>query len=125
MTDGAQAAQRMLEEGVEPTAIQAMNDLVAIGAANVLLSRGWRVPEDISIAGFGNILTSEHFRVPLTTVRQPKHRLGVAAMELMQGLLRGERVEGRRLAGELAIRASTAPPRATPGRPRPAPAAGV
>ena len=125
MADGAQAAQRLLEEGIEPTAIQAMNDLVAIGAANVLLSRGWRVPEDISITGFGNILTSEHFRVPLTTVRQPKHRLGVAAMELMQGLLRGERVEGRRLAGELAIRASTAPPRAASVRPRSAPAEGV
>ncbi len=110
---GASAALRMIDEGVRPTAIQATNDLVAIGAANVVLSQGWRVPEDVSVAGFGNILTSEHYRVPLTTIRQPKHRLGVAAMELMQGLLRGESVESRRLPGELAVRQSTAPPGAS------------
>ncbi len=108
--DGAQAALRMIDEGVHPTAVQADSDLVAIGAANVLLGQGLRVPADISIAGFGNILTSEHFRVPLTTMRQPKYRLGVAAMELMQALLRGEKVENRRLPAELAIRASTGPP---------------
>lgn len=111
LQDGMNTALRMLEEGVRPTAIQAFNDLVAIGAADVLLRQGWRVPEDISIAGFGNILTSEHYRVPLTTIRQPKYRLGVAAMELMRALLRGERPESRRLPGELAIRQSTAPPR--------------
>ncbi len=112
--DGAHAALRMIDEGVRPTAIQAVNDLVAIGAANVLLSQGLRIPADISIAGFGNILTSEYFRVPLTTVRQPKYRLGLAAMELMQALLRGEKGESRRLPAELAIRESTAPPPALP-----------
>lgn len=108
--DGANAALRMIHEGVRPTAVQATNDLVAIGAANVLLGQGWRVPEDVSVAGFGNILTSEHYRVPLTTIRQPKYRLGVAAMELMLALLRGETVESQRLSGELAVRQSTAPP---------------
>ena len=36
----------------------------------------------------------EHFRVPLTTVRQPKMRLGVAAMEMMEQLLRSETTRG-------------------------------
>ena len=112
--DGANAALRMISEGVRPTAIQATNDLVAIGAADVVLRQGWRVPEDVSVAGFGNILTSEHYRVPLTTIRQPKYRLGVAAMELMRALLRGEAVESQRLAGELAVRRSTAPPGSPP-----------
>jgi LacI family transcriptional regulator len=115
--DGAHAALRMINEGVRPTAIQAVNDLVAIGAANVLLRQGWRIPGEISVAGYGNILTSEHYRVPLTTLRQPKHRLGVAAMEMMQGLLRGEAVESRRLSGELAVRESTAAPASAPGEP--------
>jgi LacI family transcriptional regulator len=99
----------MLNEGARPTAVQAFNDLVAIGAATVLLKQGIRIPEDISITGFGNILLSEHFRVPLTTVRQPKFRLGVAAMELMQKLLRGEPVESRRLEAEIIPRASIGP----------------
>jgi DNA-binding LacI/PurR family transcriptional regulator len=108
--DGAASALQMLNEGARPTAIQAFNDLVAIGAANVLLTQGMSVPGDISITGFGNILLSEHFRVPLTTVRQPKFRLGVAAMEVMEKLLRGEQVESRRLEAELIHRASVGPP---------------
>jgi LacI family transcriptional regulator len=116
--DGEKAALQMLEESTQATAIQAVNDLVAIGAANVFLSQGLRIPQDISVAGFGNILSSEHFRVPLTTVRQPKFRLGVAAVEAMQKLLRGVRPESRRLPAEIVIRSSTgpAPSRALPVR---------
>lgn len=108
--DGAHAALRLIQEGLRPTAIQAVNDLVAIGAAEVLQRQGWRIPTDVSIAGFGNLWPGEYYRVPLTTVRQPKYRLGAAAMDLMLALLRGEPVESRRLPGELEVRASTAPP---------------
>jgi DNA-binding LacI/PurR family transcriptional regulator len=108
--DGTACALQMLNEGARPTAIQTFNDLVAIGAANVLLSQGLAVPGDVSIVGFGNILLSEYFRVPLTTVRQPKFRLGVAAIELMQKLLHGEQVESRRLEAEVIVRASSGPP---------------
>ena len=45
------------------------------------MQQGMKIPQDISVAGYGNILLSEHFRVPLTTVRQPKLRLGVAAID--------------------------------------------
>ena len=92
------------------TAVQAVNDLVAIGAANTFLSQGLRIPEQLSIVGFGNILTAEHYRVPLTTIRQPKYRLGEAAMDAMQRLLRGQRPEPRRLHAEIIVRNSTAPP---------------
>jgi DNA-binding LacI/PurR family transcriptional regulator len=106
--EGEKAALQALNEAVSMTAIQAANDLVAIGAANVLLNQGVKIPQELSVAGFGNIILSEHFRVPLTTVRQPKLRLGVAAMEIMQKLRRGERAESRRLATEIIVRASTA-----------------
>lgn len=112
--EGEKAALQALNESVAMTAIQAANDLVAIGAANVLLNQGVKIPQELSIAGFGNIALSEHFRVPLTTVRQPKLRLGVAAMEMMQKLRRGERPESRRLPTEIIIRASTA---SAPSRP--------
>jgi DNA-binding LacI/PurR family transcriptional regulator len=108
--DGAKAALQMLNEGVKPTAIQAASDLVAIGAADTLLNQGVRVPQDLSIIGFGNILTSEFFRVPLSTIRQPKFRLGTAAVESMMPLLKGEKVESKRLPTELILRASTASP---------------
>ncbi|HEY3855790.1 MAG TPA: LacI family DNA-binding transcriptional regulator [Verrucomicrobiae bacterium] len=109
--DGEKAALQALNESALMTAIQAANDMVAIGAANVFLNQGIRIPHDLSVAGFDNILLSEHFRIPLTTARQPKLRLGLAAMEIMQKLRRGERAESRRLSTEIIVRASTAPPK--------------
>lgn len=108
--EGEKAALQMLNEAPKATAIQAVNDLVAIGAANILLNQGVRIPEDISIVGFGNVLISEHFRVPLTTIRQPKLRLGAAAVESMARLLRGEQVLTKRLPAEIVIRQSSGPP---------------
>jgi LacI family transcriptional regulator len=109
--DGAKAALQMLNENCQPTAIQAVNDLVAVGCAEALLQQGIRIPEDISLAGFGNVLTAEFYRVPLTTVRQPKHRLGVAAVEAMMKLIHGQPIQLKRLAAEVEVRKSSAPPK--------------
>jgi LacI family transcriptional regulator len=110
--DGTNAALQMLNEGCKATAVQAVSDLVAIGCANALLSQGLKIPEDISLIGFGNVLAAEYFRVPLTTIRQPKFRLGIAAVDTMMGLIRGEKAQPRRLSAELIERKSTAAPRA-------------
>lgn len=115
--EGEAAAQQLLQENTGATAVQATNDLVAIGAANVLMQKGLRIPGDLSMLGFGNILTSEHFRVPLTTVRQPKMALGLAAMDSMRKLLRKEPAETVRLGTELIIRQSTAAPSKVPASP--------
>jgi DNA-binding LacI/PurR family transcriptional regulator len=106
--EGAKAALQMLQEEAKPTAIQAVNDMVAVGAVEALLQQGYRIPDDISVAGFGNILLSEHFRVPLTTVRQPKFRLAEAAIELLMQRIKGRAVVSRRLPAELIVRESTA-----------------
>ena len=112
IAEGEKAALQLIEESPDVTAVQAVNDLVAIGAVNVFLAQGVAIPDDLSVAGFGNILTSEHCRVPMTTVRQPKFRLGMAAFELLQGLLSGESRESSHLPAELVIRDSTGPPKA-------------
>jgi len=109
--DGVKTGLQMLNEHCDATAVQAVNDLVAVGCANAFLHQGMRIPQDISVVGFGNVLLSEHFRVPLTTVRQPKYRLGEAAMEMMLKVILRDRVESRRLPAELVVRESTGPPR--------------
>ncbi|HWQ91377.1 MAG TPA: LacI family DNA-binding transcriptional regulator [Clostridia bacterium] len=112
--DGVKAATQMINEGPEVTAVQAINDLVAVGCADTLLRQGIKLGAEMSLAGFGNTLISEHFRVPLTTVSQPKYRLGMAAIDAMQHLLRGQRPETRRIPAELVIRQSTGIAPATP-----------
>lgn len=109
--DGTRAALQMLNEGCQPTAIQSVSDLVAIGCADTLLQQGIKIPEDISIAGFGNVLMAEYFRVPLTTVSQPKFRLGIAAIETMMKLIQGEPIQLKRLTADLVERKSSAPPK--------------
>jgi LacI family transcriptional regulator len=109
--EGAHAALKMINEGCHPTAIQAVSDFVAIGCAETLLQQGYKIPDDISLVGFGNILTAEYYRVPLTTVSQPKYRLGLSAMETMIKLIRGEKIQLKRLAAEFVERQSTVPPK--------------
>ena len=47
--DGARAAAQMLAESASATAVQAVNDLVALGCAGVFLEHGLRIPRDISL----------------------------------------------------------------------------
>jgi len=110
--DGTKAALQMLNEKCNATAVQAVNDLVAVGFAETVIKQGIKIPQDLSIAGFGNVLAAEYFRVPLTTVRQPKFRLGLAAVEAMSRLIQGESVKSQRLTAEIIERQSTAAPRA-------------
>jgi LacI family transcriptional regulator len=117
--DGSNAALQLINESTDVTAIQAINDLVAAGCAQELMRQGFSIPGDLSVAGFGNVLLGEHFRVPLTTVRQPKFRLGAAAMDVLTKLLRSERVESKRLPAELVVRSSTGTPPASSKLARP------
>jgi len=110
--DGTKAALQMLNEKCNATAVQAVNDLVAVGFAETILKQGIKIPDDLSVAGFGNVLAAEYFRVPLTTVRQPKFRLGLAAVDTMTRLLQNEPVRSQRLTAEIIERQSTAAPKA-------------
>lgn len=109
--EGRKAAEQFLAEAPGATAVLAVNDLVAMGAGTVFLERGLKIPGDVSLVGFGNVLASEYFRVPLTTLSEPKHRVGCAAVASLLQLIRGEKPQSRRLPVELIVRSSTAPPR--------------
>jgi DNA-binding LacI/PurR family transcriptional regulator len=123
--NGREAAEQILAEAPNATAIQATNDMVAIGCVDVLSSHGCNTPGDVSVTGFGNTLVSGHFRVPLTTTNQPKYRLGMAAMDSMVQLLGGKHPVTKRIEAELIVRASTGIPPASigPGRQKAAPGA--
>jgi len=112
--DGAKAAAQMITEASDATAVQAVNDLVALGFARACLGHGLHIPKHLSLVGFGNIPLGDHFHVPLTTLRQPKHRLGSAAVAAMQQLLLHQSPQSRPLAAELIVRGSTGSPPATP-----------
>jgi DNA-binding LacI/PurR family transcriptional regulator len=108
--EGYQAMTSAYAELKDVTAIAAVNDSVAVGAVQFLIKNKFRVPQDVSVVGFGNYLISEYGQVRLTTVRQPKYRLGLAAIDMINQLLSKKQVSPLVLSSELLIRESTAPP---------------
>ncbi len=93
-----------------PTAIVLLFDELAPSVLKALKNGSLRVPGDISLVGFNDSPVAKFLEVPLTTVRYPTRKVGRLAGELMEKLIRGERVEGKRnLVGtELVIRSSAA-----------------
>jgi LacI family transcriptional regulator len=109
---GRKAAAALLELEDRPTAIFAFNDPLAIGAMQAVLTRGLRVPEDISIVGFDDTAEAGLVTPQLTTVRQPLAEMGRMGVSLLMRLLEGRRFEALHveLATQLVVRGSTAPP---------------
>lgn len=108
---GVNAAEALLQRGVPMTAIFAGNDQMAYGARLALYRHGLNVPEDISLVGFDDLLSSAYATPPLTTVRQHMFELGRAAAEGILRLLADQDPQLPRFTPDLVIRASTAPPR--------------
>jgi DNA-binding LacI/PurR family transcriptional regulator len=65
------------------TAIFCFNDTAAIGAVRAIEDAGLNCPRDISVIGFDDIIVAEYFNPRLTTVRQPLHKMGSAAAQLL------------------------------------------
>ncbi len=94
---GAATVGALLEQRVPFTAVVAANDLMAIGAMEKLRRRGRRIPEDVAIVGFDDITFASLVEPRLTTVAQPKYRMGRLAMERLLDLLGGGDRTPRRL----------------------------
>ncbi len=92
MDEGLQAANAFmaLPEDERPTAIVTFNDLIAIGVLRAVRMTGLRVPDDISVVGFDDIAMTAYTAPPLTTVAQPKFRLGQEAVQKLARLMRGD-----------------------------------
>jgi LacI family transcriptional regulator len=113
---GERAAAALLALPEPPTAIVAASDLMAVGALRAAADAGLRVPTDLSVVGFDDIMLAAHLQPGLTTLRQDKTGLGTAAARALL-----ERISGTpedppaavTLPTELVVRGTTAPPRPT------------
>jgi len=65
------------------TAMFCFNDTAAVGAMRAIEDVGLNCPRDISIIGFDDIIISEYYNPRLTTVRQPLHKMGWTAAQLL------------------------------------------
>ena len=68
---------------------------MALAAISRIKQSGLRVPEDISIIGYDNIELSAYFSPPLTTIHQPKRRVGKTAVEILLERIKDKHHERR------------------------------
>ncbi|WP_120512304.1 substrate-binding domain-containing protein [Photobacterium salinisoli] len=80
---GYQAFNQIFASGSLPSAIFACNDMMAMGVINAAHEKGIRIPEDLSLIGYDDIHIAKFMTPSLTTIHQPKYRLGQAAVETL------------------------------------------
>lgn len=81
---------RMLCLDVPPTVLCCGNDKMALRVYGILRSRGVKVPDEISVAGYDNYrVISETLYPPLTTVDLPYAAMGVRAIQRLLALIAG------------------------------------
>jgi LacI family transcriptional regulator len=107
---GYEAMHAILRTEHPPSAVFVCNDLMAIGALRAAHESGVHVPDELSIVGFDDIELSAYTSPPLTTVAQPKERIGALAVDMLLERVGGKRRDARKvvLQPELRVRASTA-----------------
>jgi LacI family transcriptional regulator len=80
---GYRMTQDLLNQENIPTAIIAMNDLMAAGAIQAIKDNGRQVPNDISVVGFDNRELSAYISPTLTTMSLPLEEMGKKAMDIL------------------------------------------
>lgn len=105
---GYDAAKRIFSL-CKPDAIMTINDVMSMGVLSYLHEIGLKVPEDISVAGYDDLLFSSMLETPLTTVRQPIKEMCRQSVEMLFRRMEDNDAELERvlLEPELMIRKST------------------
>lgn len=115
---GYRLTSGLLQRTRDFTAIFCFNDISAIGAVRAICDVGMRVPDDVSVIGFDDIISAPFLQPSLTTVRQPLRAMGTEAAQLLMERISDPDCESAAeivMEPELIVRESTgpAPQRAT------------
>ena len=127
---GAEGTRALLERRPDVTALFAANHEAVFGVLPTLVSRGIRLPRDLSLICYEDISWLRSWQPPVTVVDNGADELGRLCFDLLLRQMRESPAPGRgpgrvyRVGAELVERSSCAPPRTSPLPEPPAPAAG-
>ena len=110
---GEEAVEQILTDSPQTTAFFVVNDLIAAGVVSGIRKRGLKVPEDISVVGFDDLLKNLPGDISLTTIREDPYEMGRVAAQRILSTLNGKVKKARKiiLPLKLIIRETTASPR--------------
>ena len=106
---GETAAHSLLTNHPELSALFCHNDLVAVGAMRNCMATGRRVPEDMAIVGFDDIMLASLMSPSLTTCHVPRVEIGSQAVSMLFDCMKDDvgRCQEIVIDPELVVRAST------------------
>jgi DNA-binding LacI/PurR family transcriptional regulator len=93
LESGSSAMARLLHRHPDLDGVFASSDLMANGAIRVLQASGRRVPSDVSVVGFDDVVIATTSEPPLTTIRQPLEDMGRVAAETVVAVVQGREVD--------------------------------
>lgn len=79
------------------TAAVCSSDEIAIGMMDSFIDNGIKVPDDISVAGFGNIREGKFVRPELTTIGEPYYDVGAVGMRMLIKMIKGDKTQQGRM----------------------------
>jgi LacI family transcriptional regulator len=103
---GRRITEAFLDLEQPPEAVFATDNLMALGAMDVIRERGLRVPQDIALAAFDDIPWFLHTAPPLTAIAQPTKELGRAAVRALVDQIEGRPARSVTLTATLVVRRS-------------------
>ncbi len=83
----------IINEAREFTAAVCSNDEIAIGIMDSMIDNGIKVPDDISVVGFGNIREGKFVRPELTTIGEPYYDVGAVGMRMLIKMIKGDKIQ--------------------------------
>ena len=86
---GIETTKEILKQKEKVDSIIYSNDIMAFGGIKVLIKKGYKIPEDISVIGYDNIQMSQFMEPELTTVSQPIYEMGKRSCELLINVING------------------------------------
>lgn len=93
VTGGELAAKEILSSKLPfPEVIICANDIMAITICDILKEKGYRVPDDVAVAGYDYSVEGQNYTPKITTVRTRFQDMGVAACKTILDVLNGENV---------------------------------
>ncbi|NMN00330.1 LacI family transcriptional regulator [Bifidobacterium sp. DSM 109958] len=111
-TEGYRTANELLTLNDPPTAMFALNDLMAVGVYKAAAEHGLRIPDDLSVVGFDDIFPAAYLGPGLTTVNQSFDDMARKAIDMIVRTRRGTLTDTSVvLPVRLTVRQSTTAPR--------------
>ena len=108
--EGYEVMSRLLENKKNPTAILAVNDVVAMGIYKAIAQAGLQIPKDIAVASFDNTFISKMANPPLTSVDYHYEKFGQVLIQTAVDAIEGkEQQQHKVIPLELKERQSTKP----------------